>query len=114
MDVIQKVEGALEGVVQAFFGVPEFGADDEPDKYVIVNFAEKPANFSESRSRVIEYFVSLNVFSEGFDFPLYEQIRAAMERGGFDYIDGGNVGDDRIFPYHAHYYLDFLYVCERA
>lgn len=114
MDVIQKVESALEGVIQPFFGVPEFGAGDEPDKYVIVNFAEKPANFSESKSRVIEYFVLLNVYSEGFDFPLYEQIRAAMERGGFDYTDGGNVGDDRIFPYHTHYYLDFLCVWDSA
>lgn len=113
MDVVQKVESALEGVIQPFFGVPEFGAGDEPERYVIVNFAEKGANFSEGVSRVIEYFVSLNVFSEGLDFPLYEKIRAAMERGGFDYIDGGNVDDDRIFPYSTHYYLDFLAVIER-
>lgn len=114
MDIIQKIESALDGVIQPFFGVPEFGAGDEPERYVIVNFAEKPANFSESKCRVIEYFVSLNVFSEGFDFPLYEKIRAAMECGGFDYVDGGNVGDDRIFPYSAHYYLDFLGVIERS
>lgn len=113
MDIIQKIESALDGVIQPFFGVPEFASGEEPEQYVIVNFAEKPANFSESKGRVIEYFVSLNVYSEGFDFPLYEQIRGAMEDENFTYIDGGNVGDDRIFPYHAHYYLDFLYIFER-
>lgn len=113
MDIIQKVESALDGVIQPFFGVPEFCAGDEPERYVIVNFIEKGANFAEGVSRVIEYFVSLNVYSDGFDFPLYERIRTAMERGGFNYIGGGNVGDDRIFPYLTHYYLDFLAVIER-
>ena len=113
MDIIQKIESALEGVIQPFFGVPEFASGEEPKQYVIANFAEKPANFSEGKGRVIEYFVSLNVYSEGFDFSLYDRIREAMENGEFTYIDGGNVGDDRIFPYHTHYYLDFLYVFER-
>lgn len=113
MDVIQKIKSALEGIIQPFFGTPEFGAGDKPERYVIVNFTEKGANFSESVSRVIEYFVSLNVYTDGFDFPLYDRIRAAMERGGFGYIEGGNVDDDRIFPYSTHYYLDFLAVIER-
>lgn len=113
MDIVQKTESALEGVIQAFFGVPEFEEGEEPERYVIVNFAEKGANSSESVSRVIEYYVSLNVYSAGFDFELYDLIRGAMENGGFTYVDGGNVGGDDTFPYRTHYYLDFTAYSER-
>ena len=113
MDIVQKTESALDGVIQPFFGVPEFEEGEEPEQYVIVNFAEKGADFTESVSRVIEYYVSLNVYSDGFDFPLYDQIRAAMENGGFTYVDGGNVGGDNTFPYQTHYYLDFTAYAER-
>lgn len=107
MDVIQKIQSALDSIVIAFFDTPEFSENDTPKKYVIVNFAEKGGNYSESVNRCTEYFVSLNVYTDYLDFPLYEAIKRAMSGVEFSYIGGGKVDDDKIFPYGTHYYLDF-------
>lgn len=114
MDVIQKIESALDGVIPWFTDTPEFEEGQAPESYVIVNIAEKGGNYSESENRVNEYFVSLNVFTKRLDFALYERLKTAMYGAEFVYIGGGNVGDDKIFPYGAHYYLDFSGVFERG
>lgn len=112
MDIIQKIESALDSVIPWFVGVPEFPGDP-PEKYAIINIAEKGGNYSESENRVNEYFVSVNVFTKRLDFELYERVKTAMYGAEFCYIGGGNVGDDRLYPYVTHYYLDFLGVMER-
>ncbi len=112
MDIIQKIESALDGVIPWFVGVPEFPGDP-PERYAIINIAEKGANYSEGENRVNEYFISVNVFTKRLDFELYEEIKTAMYGADFCYIGGGNVGDDRLYPYVTHYYLDFAGVIER-
>lgn len=112
MGLIEKIELALKSVLPFYFNTPEF-AGTAPEKYAIINIAEKGANYSESENRVNEYFVSVNVFTERLDFALYEKIKDAMYGAGFVYIAGGNVGDDKIYPYKTHYYLDFSAVIER-
>ena len=112
MDVVQKAQSALEGVVAAFFDMPEFSESNVPKKYVIVNFTEKGGNYSESVNRCTEYFISLNVYTDYLDFPLYERIKRAMCGAEFVFIGGGKVNDDKIFPYNTHYYLDFAGVTE--
>lgn len=114
MDIIEKVFAALDGVIPCFVGTPEFARDSTPEKYIIINIAEKGGNYSESVNRVNEYLISLNVYTKQLDFALYEQIKAAMYGADFCYIGGGNVGDDKTFPYVTHYYLDFSGVVERA
>ena len=114
MDIIEKVFAALDGIIPCFVGVPEFPRGSEPEKYIIIIIAEKGGNYSESVNRVNEYFVSLNVYTKQLDFALYEQIKEAMYGADFVYIGGGNVGDDKIYPYITHYYLDFSGVIERA
>lgn len=113
MGLIEKIELALKSVLPFYFDVPEF-AGKSPEKYAIINIAEKAANYSEGENRVNEYFVSVNVFTERLDFALYEDIKSAMYGQGFGYIGGGNVGDDKIYPYGTHYYLDFCGVIERG
>lgn len=113
MDIIQKIESALDGVIQWFTDTPEFADGQAPESYVIVNIEEKGGNYSESENRCNEYFVSLNVFTKRLDFALYERLKTAMYGADFVYIGGGNVGDDKIFPYGTHYYLDFSGVLER-
>ncbi len=112
MTVIDKIKSALDGVIPCFTGVPEFSGDP-PERYAIINIAEKGANYSEGENRVNEYFVSVNVFTKRLDFKLYEKIKSAMYGAEFCYIGGGNVGDDRLYPYVTHYYLDFAGVIER-
>ena len=112
MDVIQKIESALDGVIPWFTNTPEFADGQAPERYVIVNIAEKGGTYSESHHRTTEYFVSLNVYTPRLDFPLYERLKSAMCGEGFVYDGGGNVGDDKIFPYDTHYYLDFTGVIE--
>lgn len=113
MDVVQKIKSALDGIIPCFTNTPEFTEDQEPEKYIIVNIAEKGGDYSESENRCNEYFVSLNVFTKRLDFALYERLKTAMYGADFVYVDGGNVGDDKIYPYDAHYYLDFTGVIER-
>ncbi len=112
MTVIDKIKSALDGVIPWFTGVPEFPGK-APEKYAIINIAEKGANYSEGENRVNEYFISVNVFTKRLDFGLYEKIKSAMYGAEFCYIGGGNVGDDRLYPYITHYYLDFEGVIER-
>lgn len=114
MNIVERVESALDGIIPVFSGTPEFSAGKAPERYIILGIAEKGANFSEGRHNVIEYFVSLGVFTKSLDFTLYENIKAAMCSGNFSYIGGGEVRDDKSYPYLAHYYLDFLGVCENG
>lgn len=114
MDIIEKVFAALDGVIPCFVGTSEFTRDSAPEKYIIINIAETGGNYSEGVNRVNEYLVSLNVFTKRLDFGLYEQIKSAMYGADFCYIGGGNVGDDKIYPYVTHYYLDFSGVTEFA
>lgn len=113
MDVIQKIESTLDGIIPWFTDTPEFAGDQAPEKYIIVNIAEKGGNYSESENRCNEYFVSLNVFTKHLDFALYECLKTAMYGADFVYVGGGKVGDDKIYPYGAHYYLDFTGAIER-
>lgn len=114
MDIIKKIFAALDGIIPCFVGTPEFARDSAPEKYIIINIAEKGGNYSESVNRTNEYFISLNVYTKQLDFGLYEQIKSAMYGADFCYIGGGNVGDDKIYPYVTHYYLDFSGVTEFA
>ncbi len=107
MDIADRIEAALNSIVPTFARVPEFTADNAPSSYIIYDITEKGANYSEGENRVNQYFISLGVFTEKLDFSLYERIKQAMYAGGFGYADGGSVGDDDIFPYVTHYYLDF-------
>lgn len=113
MDVVQKIKSALDGIIPWFTNTSEFTEDQKPEKYIIVNIAEKGGDYSESENRCNEYFVSLNVFTKRLDFALYERLKTAMCGAEFVYVGGGNVGDDKIFPYDTHYYLDFTGVIER-
>ncbi len=112
MDVVQKIQSALDGIVVAFFDTPEFAENNVPEKYVIVNIAEKGGNYSESVNRCTEYFISLNVYTDYLDFSLYNAIKRAMSGAEFSYIGGGKVDDDKISPYNTHYYLDFAEVTD--
>ena len=108
MNIVERAETALDGIIPVYTRTPEFAAGKAPEKYVILGIAEKGANFSEGRHNVTEYFVSLGVFTKSLDFALYERLKAAMSAGDFSYIGGGEVADDRNYPYITHYYLDFL------
>ncbi len=114
MDIADRIETALNGIVPVYSRVPEFTADNAPSGYIIYDITEKGADYSEGENRVNQYFISLGVFTEKLDFPLYERIKQAMYEGGFTYADGGSVGDDDIFPYVTHYYLDFVGAEERG
>ena len=50
MNIIEKIKSALDGLIPWFTDVPEFTADNEPEKYAIINIAEKGGNYSESEN----------------------------------------------------------------
>lgn len=113
MTVADRVERALNGVIKYYASTPEFTDRNAPDRYAVYTIAETPADFSEGENRVNQYYVSVNIFTPQYDFRLYEKIKSAMYSEGFCYAEGGNVEDDKIFPYTRHYYLDFICVEER-
>lgn len=111
INIAEKIEKALYGIIEFYASVPEFGRDP-PEKYAIYTIAESPASFGEGVHRATQYLVSVNVFTPQYDFDLYEKIKAGMYREGLCYAEGGNVADDKIYPFTRHYYLDFLGVEE--
>lgn len=112
MTLNEKIDAALSGILPYYYAVPEFSGN-APEKYAIINISEQGANYSEGENRVNEYFVSVNIFTAQLDFQLYETIKTAMYGVGFCYVGGGNVGDDKVYPYVVHYYLDFVGGLER-
>ncbi len=107
MNIAERIEAAVGGILPVYGYTPEFAADNEPERYIIYTLTEKGADYSEGENRVDQYLVSLNVFTPGLDFDLYEEIKAAMYRAGFVFDSGGMTGTDAMFPYITHYYLDF-------
>ncbi len=107
MDIAEKLENALAGVLPVYGRTPEFGANDEPEKYAVYNITEFPREFAEGEDNSTQYLCRLAVFTPTLDFALYKEIKAAMREAGFGYSSGGQVGTDTLFPYVTHYYLDF-------
>ncbi len=107
MDIAERIEAAVGGILPAYGYTPEFAADDEPERYIIYTLTEKGDDYSEGENRVNQYLVSLNVFTPKLDFDLYEAIKAAMYKAGFVFDSGGMTGTDAVFPYITHYFLDF-------
>lgn len=115
MGIDEWLEKALDGLsenIPWYPQTPEFSDGQAPDRYIIVNIAEKGSNYAEGKHFSDEYYVSLNVFTPRLDFKLYNQLKKAMYGAGFVYVDGGKVDDDHLFPYNTHYYLDFTAVIE--
>lgn len=108
MDIAEKLENALAGVLPVYGCTPEFGANDEPEKYAVYNITEFPREFAEGEDNSTQYLCRLAVFTPALDFALYKEIKTAMRGAGFGYSSGGQVGTDTLFPYVTHYYLDFV------
>lgn len=107
MDIADRIESALESVIEVYGATPEFGAE-EPQKYAVYNVTERGAEYAEGVDNATEYLCRLSVFTPKLDFALYKRIKAAMRAAGFGYASGGQTGTDALFPYVTHYYLDFL------
>ncbi len=112
MDIVDMVGEAIGDIAPWYADTPEFAEGQAPERYIILNIAERGANYSEGVHRCVEYIVSLNVWTKYLDFTLYKKIKQAMSAAGFSYEGGGRVGDDKIYPYDTHYYLDFMGVVE--
>lgn len=108
MDIAEKLENALAGVLPVYGRTPEFGANNEPERYAVYNITEFPEEFGDGGDNATQYLCRLAVFTPALDFALYRQIKAAMRGAGFGYSSGGQVGTDSLFPYVTHYYLDFV------
>lgn len=111
VDICCRIETALADILPVYGRTPEFG-NDEPEKYAVYTLTDKPAEFGDGEERCTEYLIMLSVFSPVVDTALYSRIRAAMRAAGFSYMSGGQTGTDGIFPYTAHYHLEFVGVCD--
>lgn len=107
MNIAEKIETALAGVLPVYGRTPEFG-NNEPEKYAVYNITEFPQEYGEGDDHSTQYLCRLAVFTPVLDFALYRAVKAAMRAAGFGYSSGGQVGTDTLFPYVTHYYLDFV------
>lgn len=113
MDICDKIENALSGLLPVYGQTPEFGSArasgaDEPQKYAVYIITEHSAEFADGGDNSTEYICRLSVFTPCLDFALYRRIKAAMRGAGFGYVGGGQTGTDALYPHVTHYYLDFL------
>lgn len=108
MDITDRIGAALGDILPVYGCTPEFGRNDEPEKYAVYILTERSAEYGDGADNVTEYTCRLSVFTKSLDFALYRRIKSAMRAAGFAYSNGGQVGTDRLFPYITHYYLDFV------
>lgn len=108
MDIADRIETALADIITVYGRTPEFGSNDEPEKYAVYTITERPCEFGDGAEHSTEYMCRLSVFTETLDFALYRRIKAAMRGAGLAYSNGGQTGTDKLFPYITHYYLDFV------
>ena len=107
MDICDRIENALSGILPVYGQTPEFGGN-EPQQYAVYIITERGAEYAEGADNSTEYICRLSVFTQSLDHALYRRIKAAMRAAGFGYSSGGQTGTDAIFPYVVHYYLDFV------
>lgn len=115
MDIAGRIEAALAAATVPFYDAPpDFGRNDPPQSYIIYEYGSgKGQSYGDGRAELIQYLVTLNVFTPKPDFPLYERLRSAMETAGFSYDSEQRVFDDELYPAGVHYCLDFAGVQQR-
>lgn len=62
MDVADRIEAALGGVLPVYGQTPEFGAC-EPQKYAVYIVTERGAEYAEGEDGSTEYLCRLSVFT---------------------------------------------------
>lgn len=111
VDIGDLVANALNGIVDVYDVGVNFGAK-EPEIYAIYNYTEAGAEYAEGRHNSLNYFVTLNVFSDKLKSNIYSKIRKTLENTGFSYIGGGKVDTTYTYPNIVQYHLDFGYVAD--
>ncbi|MBE6901583.1 MAG: hypothetical protein E7478_03845 [Ruminococcaceae bacterium] len=115
MSIADRIEAVLSTSAVPFYDVPpDFGRNDPPQSYIIYEYGSgKGYSYGDGKAELIQYLVTLNVFTPKPDFALYERLRSAMEAAGFGYDSEQRVFDDAFYPVGTHYCLDFSGVQER-
>lgn len=90
-----------------YHGMPEFSQREEPCTYLVYDTSDSPEHFSEGYETEIQWNITINIFSPMADFPLMRKVSSAMKRNGFVYEGGGEIGNDKIFPYKKQYYQEY-------
>lgn len=56
MDIAERIENALDGIIPVYGATPEF-MGEEPQKYAVYIITERGANYSEGGDNVTEYLL---------------------------------------------------------
>ena len=108
VDINNIVDTILNDLNIPFYcGMPEFGETDQPEKYLVYDVGDIPAEFAEGDDIATEYIVTVNIFSPFADNGLKQLVKSTMKANGFIYAGGNQISDDKTFPFRYQYYQDY-------
>ena len=106
MTIIERIENALGAVLPVYGSGVDFSYIKEPDRYAIYSLNEVSTDWGDGKPHGTQYNITVNVFTECFDLPLYNEIKQSMLRAGFTPRYGGEIATTK-YPSVMQYYLDF-------
>ena len=106
MTIIERIENALGALLAVYGSGVDFSYVTEPERYTIYNLNEVSTDWGDGKPHGIQYNITVNVFTECFDLPLYNEIKRSMLASGFIPRYGGEIATTK-YPSVTQYYLDF-------
>ena len=113
MTIIERIEDALGAVLPVYSSGVDFSYVKEPDRYAIYSLNEVSTDWGDGKPHSIQYNITVNVFTECFDLPLYNEIKRSMLASGFTPRYGGEITTTK-YPATTQYYLAFSGVATYA
>ena len=106
MTITERVEDAIGAIIPIYSSGVDFSYTREPDRYAIYSLTEVSTDWGDGKPHGTTYNITVNVFSECFDLPLYNEIKRSMLAAGFTPRYGGEIATTK-YPATTQYYLDF-------
>lgn len=108
VDIYAHMDTVLTALNLPFYcGMPEFSETDQPEKYLVYNVGDTPAEFAEGNDIATEYIITINIFSPFVDSALMKLVKSTMKASGFIYAGGNQISDGKTFPFRYQYYQDY-------
>jgi len=112
-----KIDGILNTIeidseiVPFFYGMPDFD-ENPPPNYIVYDVYEIPIYSGDGKFFSKSYNVTVNIFSDGFNYALLDDVESAFCAAEFVYSGGGQIGSDKVYPYTLQHYKEFKTILE--
>ena len=89
-----------------YYGMPEFD-ENEPQNYIVYDVYETPTLFACNEFKNKEYTVTVNIFTLHLNTALNNLVESKFLDAKFLYDGGGQIGNDKQYPYKLQHYKEF-------